>query len=109
MPLPLSHALDVTDSSTNDCTRQTVLGKPRCCLDICHSHMPPTPLLQIAVTDMLFRKSLRLSQGGPEAGTIANLMSNDAGRIWNLPQYLHILWSGPFQIMVVMGMLVRVR
>ena len=26
-----------------------------------------------------------------------NLQSNDAAKLWILPQYMHMLWSGPFQ------------
>lgn len=60
---------------------------------------------------LLYDKVLRISTSAKSSigvGTILNLQSNDAAKIWRIPQYLHIIWNGPFQIMVVMGMLVRV-
>lgn len=59
----------------------------------------------------LYDKTLRITSGIKSemgVGAIVNLQSNDASKIWGLPQYLHILWNGPFQILVVMGMLVRI-
>lgn len=50
---------------------------------------------------MLYRKSLRLSaasKGRLGVGAIVNLQSNDASKLWGLAQFLHILWSGPFQV-----------
>jgi hypothetical protein len=59
--------------------------------------------------DMLYRKSLKVTsavRGAFGVGAIVNLQSNDASKIWSLPQYLHVVWNGPFQIIVIMGMLV---
>ncbi|PSC76242.1 multidrug resistance-associated 1 isoform X1 [Micractinium conductrix] len=67
--------------------------------------------LKVALVDALYRKSLRISAAARAehgAGKIVNLQSNDAAKLWSIPQYLHIIWSGPFQILVVMGLLVRV-
>ena len=50
---------------------------------------------------MLYCKSLRVSSAAKASlgvGSIVNLQSNDASKLWNLPQYLHMLWSGPFQV-----------
>jgi len=50
---------------------------------------------------MLYRKSLRItaaSKGRMGVGAIVNLQSNDASKLWGMAQYLHILWSGPFQV-----------
>jgi hypothetical protein len=58
---------------------------------------------------MLYRKSLSVTSAVRSSfgvGAIVNLQSNDASKIWSLPQYLHVVWNGPFQIMVIMGMLV---
>ena len=38
-------------------------------------------------------------------GAIVDLMSNDSQRLNNITGYIHILWSGPFQIAVALGML----
>lgn len=35
------------------------------------------------------------------AGAITNLQSNDAAKVWNLPQYGHVVWSGPLQIFII--------
>ncbi|PRW61038.1 multidrug resistance-associated 1 isoform X8 [Chlorella sorokiniana] len=67
--------------------------------------------LKVELVDALYRKSLRVSsaaKGDLGAGKIVNLQSNDAAKLWMLPTYLHMVWSGPFQILVVMGLLVRV-
>ncbi|EFN56982.1 hypothetical protein CHLNCDRAFT_143584 [Chlorella variabilis] len=98
--------------------------------------------LKIALVDMLYRKSLRISaaaKGELGAGKIVNLQSNDAAKLWAIPQYLHMIWCvglgsrlclylhlhsdrcrsllacvgclgvvADLQILVVMGLLVRV-
>ncbi|PRW33949.1 ABC transporter isoform A [Chlorella sorokiniana] len=67
--------------------------------------------LKIALVHALYRKSLRVSsaaKGDLGVGKIVNLQSNDASKLWSIPQYLHMIWSGPFQILVVMGLLVRI-
>ncbi len=59
-------------------------------------------LLQISLVDMLYRKSLRItaaSKGRMGVGAIVNLQSNDASKLWGMAQFLHILWSGPFQVL----------
>ncbi len=59
--------------------------------------------LQISLVDMLYRKSLRItaaSKGRMGVGAIVNLQSNDASKLWGMAQYLHILWSGPFQVIL---------
>ncbi len=56
---------------------------------------------QVGLIDMLYCKSLRISSASRSrlgVGSIVNLQSNDAAKLWNLPQYLHMLWSGPFQV-----------
>lgn len=67
--------------------------------------------LKAQLVDALFARALRCSVSARDrrsAGAVANLMSNDAAKIFGLPQYLHMIWSAPFQILVVMAMLVRV-
>ena len=59
-------------------------------------------VLQISLVDMLYRKSLRItaaSKGKMGVGAIVNLQSNDASKLWGMAQYLHIIWSGPFQVL----------
>jgi ATP-binding cassette, subfamily C (CFTR/MRP), member 1 len=65
----------------------------------------PSPVVQIALISTLHQKSLRITSASRVergAGTIVTLMSNDAAKIWNLPQYMHMLWSGPFQVWVLL-------
>eukprot|EP00198_Chlamydomonas_reinhardtii_P014120 XP_001703457.1 ABC transporter, multidrug resistance associated protein [Chlamydomonas reinhardtii] len=67
--------------------------------------------LKISLIDMLYDKSLRITSAVKSdmgAGTIANLQSNDAAKLWSLVLYLHVVWNGPFQILCVMFLLVRI-
>jgi ATP-binding cassette subfamily C (CFTR/MRP) protein 1 len=54
-----------------------------------------------ALVMLIFKKSLVLSneeRGGKTTGDIVNLQSVDTFRIADLLPYLHIAWSGPFQV-----------
>jgi len=67
--------------------------------------------LKASLIALLYEKSLRLSAQACSrrgAGAISNLMSNDAQKIWTLATYGHMAWNAPFQIAVVMSMLVAV-
>ncbi|KAG2450119.1 hypothetical protein HYH02_000222 [Chlamydomonas schloesseri] len=67
--------------------------------------------LKISLIDMLYDKSLRITsavKADMGTGTIANLQSNDAAKLWSLVLYLHVVWNGPFQILCVMFLLVRI-
>ncbi len=57
--------------------------------------------LKTAMIQMIYAKSLRITSGVKSnmgVGSIVNLQSNDASKIWNMPLYLHIVWNGPFQV-----------
>lgn len=57
--------------------------------------------LKSSLIQFLYTKSLRLSLRAKAElgqGSIANLQSNDAAKLWNLAQYGHVIWSGPFQV-----------
>jgi ABC-type multidrug transport system fused ATPase/permease subunit len=57
--------------------------------------------MRSAIITAVYRKALVLSNAsrqGSTVGEIVNLMSVDASRLMDLFTYLHILWSGPFQI-----------
>ena len=46
--------------------------------------------MQVALTDMLYTKSLKISSGVKSEygiGAITNLQSNDAAKLYKLPQY----------------------
>ena len=50
-------------------------------------------------------QTLRLSNSAKKTSTvgeIVNLMSVDAQRFMDLTTYLHVIWSGPFQISVAL-------
>lgn len=67
--------------------------------------------MKTELVDMLYSKSLRMTSSAKTdvgTGTIVNLQSNDAAKLWKLPQYLHMIWSGPLQILVVMVLLMRI-
>lgn len=52
--------------------------------------------LKTGLVDMLYRKSLRLNAGKTSdlgVGAIVNLQSNDAAKLWKLPQYLYAIHS----------------
>ena len=64
--------------------------------------------VKVSLISMLYRKALRISTAERQAvgvGQIVNHMSNDASKLWTLPQYLHVLWSGPFQICICLALL----
>jgi len=59
----------------------------------------------------LYKKALRISESAKArhgVGGIVNLQSNDASKLWDLPKYMHILWSGPLQIAIAMVLLATV-
>ncbi|KXS16473.1 P-loop containing nucleoside triphosphate hydrolase protein [Gonapodya prolifera JEL478] len=63
--------------------------------------------LKVATATAVYRKSLAVSNAAMQTGSqsVGNLMSIDAAKIGELTTYLHILWSGPFQIFLALWML----
>ena len=64
-------------------------------------HCLCTITLQVDLLDMLYRKSLRLGVDVRNArgiGTVVNLQSNDARKVWMMPVHIHTLWNSPFQV-----------
>ncbi|XP_012937343.1 multidrug resistance-associated protein 1 isoform X1 [Aplysia californica] len=61
--------------------------------------------LRSTIISVIYRKTLRLSNAAKKTSTvgeIVNLMSVDAQRFMDLTTYLHMFWSGPFQISVAL-------
>ncbi|CAF3899223.1 unnamed protein product [Adineta steineri] len=61
-----------------------------------------------AITGLVYRKSLKLSNSSRHASTtgeIINLMSIDASHFADITTQLHMLWSAPFQILVILILL----
>ena len=57
--------------------------------------------LQVDLLDMLYQKSLRLGidvRNARGVGTVVNLQSNDANKVWMMPVHIHTLWNSPFQV-----------
>lgn len=66
-----------------------------------HATLSVHVLLQVDLLDMLYRKSLRLGVDVRNArgiGTVVNLQSNDARKVWMMPVHIHTLWNSPFQV-----------
>ena len=65
--------------------------------------------MKAQLVHMLYDKALRITEPAKAkhgVGGIVNLQSNDASKLWNLPSYIHVLWSGPLQIIICMALLV---
>uniref|UniRef100_A0A8W4FHJ8 Uncharacterized protein n=1 Tax=Sus scrofa TaxID=9823 RepID=A0A8W4FHJ8_PIG len=64
--------------------------------------------LRVAVCHMIYRKALRLSNLAmreASTGQIVNLLSNDVNRFDQVTMFLHFLWVGPLQTVVVTALL----
>jgi len=64
--------------------------------------------VRAAVVTTIYRKAFLLSNDARQkstVGEIVNLMSIDAQRLMDLCGYLHIVWSGPFQIVLALYLL----
>jgi len=66
--------------------------------------------VRATIIGVIYRKMLKLSQNAKQhltEGQIINIVSSDSSRIQGLLSYLHYLWSGPFQLVVILILLIR--
>lgn len=60
--------------------------------------------MRVAMCSMIYRKSLKLSRnalGETTVGQVVNLLSNDVGRLDLAIIFLHFLWVGPLETIIV--------
>lgn len=60
--------------------------------------------MRVAMCSIIYRKALRLSKnalGNTTAGQVVNLMSNDVGRLDLSILFVHYLWVGPLETLLL--------
>ncbi|KAG4104317.1 P-loop containing nucleoside triphosphate hydrolase protein [Neocallimastix lanati (nom. inval.)] len=66
--------------------------------------------VRATIIGIIYRKTLKLSNKAKQTigdGQIINLVSSDSSRIQQLIHTLHYLWSGPFQLVFILVLLIR--
>ena len=66
---------------------------------------------KVQLISAIYRKALTVSSSGYAkvgSGKVNNLQSNDAAKLWNMPQYLHQIWNAPLKLCAIMVMLSRI-
>ncbi|OUM67331.1 hypothetical protein PIROE2DRAFT_40147 [Piromyces sp. E2] len=66
--------------------------------------------IRATLIGVIYRKTLKLSNKARLTigdGQIINLISSDSGRIQKIVCTLHFLWSGPFQLIFILVLLIR--
>uniref|UniRef100_A0A1B0C9L7 Uncharacterized protein n=1 Tax=Lutzomyia longipalpis TaxID=7200 RepID=A0A1B0C9L7_LUTLO len=88
------------------CSALTVLFMHSFMLSNLHEGMK----LRVSMCSMIYRKALRLSKnalGDTTVGQVVNLLSNDVGRLDLSIIFLHYLWVGPLETLVVTYLMYR--
>lgn len=60
--------------------------------------------MRIAACSMIYRKALRLTKnalGESTAGQVVNLLSNDVSRLELSVLFVHYLWVGPLEVIII--------
>uniref|UniRef100_A0A1A9WJ69 Multidrug resistance-associated protein lethal(2)03659 n=1 Tax=Glossina brevipalpis TaxID=37001 RepID=A0A1A9WJ69_9MUSC len=66
--------------------------------------------IRVAMCSMIYRKALRLSKtalGNTTAGQVVNLISNDVGRLDLAMLFIHYLWVGPLETLLITYLMYR--
>jgi ABC-type multidrug transport system fused ATPase/permease subunit len=66
--------------------------------------------VRTALNGLLYEKSLKLSGRARQqfsTGQMVNLMTNDSSRLEMAALFIHYIWSGPFQIFVILALLYK--
>lgn len=66
--------------------------------------------VRVAMCSMIYRKALRLSKtalGNTTAGQVVNLISNDVGRLDLAMIFIHYLWVGPLETVLITYLMYR--
>ncbi|ORX67697.1 hypothetical protein BCR32DRAFT_330237 [Anaeromyces robustus] len=66
--------------------------------------------VRATIIGIIYRKTLKLSNKAKQTigeGQIINLVSSDSARIQEILRTLHYLWSGPFQLTIILVLLIR--
>lgn len=66
--------------------------------------------IRVAVCSMIYRKALKLSKnalGDTTAGQVVNLISNDVARLDLCIMFVHYLWVGPLETIIVTYLMYR--
>eukprot|EP00834_Sanchytrium_tribonematis_P003442 NODE_132_length_16614_cov_0.935392.p1 type:complete len:963 gc:universal NODE_132_length_16614_cov_0.935392:13581-16469(+) len=63
--------------------------------------------VRTALTTLIYKKVLKLNPSVFNSGTVINLISTDVTRIEFVASYLHMIWSAPYQLILIIVFLVR--
>eukprot|EP00835_Amoeboradix_gromovi_P004157 NODE_308_length_11287_cov_0.209778.p1 type:complete len:1191 gc:universal NODE_308_length_11287_cov_0.209778:1986-5558(+) len=63
--------------------------------------------VRTSLTTIIYKKILKMNPSLFNSGTIINLVSTDASRLEFTASYLHMIWSAPFQLFVIIAFLIR--